>query len=279
MDLISEILQCKNKEEIDTLITTKIVEKNTTATKIEQLGFLNYGKTNCIFKGYIESKTRIKYDKLALETYGMETTDFLYEFAYFIQERKISSKSSLIHSLELFINKYFGYPNNRGDERGDVFYIKAMESTTTDEEFFEALKNNKLGYLKGLGVAQCTERGAVAQQILSLFDIESYYCIGYVDIGMTQEYHCFNIINNKNNYVLLDYSCPVATYTTDGKHTGFLPFIGVLSNEEFEEFIKTGVIRTFKEYEYIEKNKVETGKERKYMVGDFPTKQNSVPKI
>lgn len=61
-----------------------------------------------------------------------------------------------------------------------------------DEEYFEALENNKIGDLKGKGVAQCTERGAIAQQILSLFGTESYYCMVCVDLGSKQEGHCFN---------------------------------------------------------------------------------------
>ena len=45
--------------------------------------------------------------------------------------------------------------------------------------------------IKHKGAAQCTERSALAQQILSLFGTESYYCMGCVDLGDRQEGHCF----------------------------------------------------------------------------------------
>ena len=44
-------------------------------------------------------------------------------------------------------------------------------------EYFDVLDNNKIGDLKSKGAAECTERSAVAQQILSIFGIESYYCM------------------------------------------------------------------------------------------------------
>ena len=48
---------------------------------------------------------------------------------------------------------------------GQSFLVK---TTKTDSEYFDALENNKIGDLKGMGAALCTERSALAQQILSL---------------------------------------------------------------------------------------------------------------
>ena len=153
----------------------------------------------------------------------METTDFIYEFAHFIKKYKIGSKGSLIYSLEYFINHYFDFPGKV--DRETIFNDIAWQTTTTDEEFFKALSNNKIGDLKGKGAAECTERGALAQQIISIFGTEVYYCMGCVDLDGRQEAHCFNIVKRKNDYALLDYSIPITSYDEEKKPKSLYPFL------------------------------------------------------
>lgn len=275
MDLLEKIINCKTDEEADNLITEAIKNADKNSTKVEQLGFLNYGKTNHFFKGFIPLKTRIKYENLAIETYSMETTDFFYDFAHFIRKYNISTKGGLIHFLEIFINSYFGYPG--ASTRENVFFENAYKTTTTDEELFAALDSNKLGDLKGKGAAECTERGAMAQQILSLFGTETYYCMGCVDLGDKQEGHCFNIVKRKNDYALLDYSIPITSHNKNGDFKAYFPFIGILSNEEFEDFINNGTLKSFTNYEYINGNqRVPLETKRSYIIGSFEiTKDNT----
>lgn len=202
-----------------------------------------------------------------LETYGMESTDFFYDFAHFVRKYRINNKGSMIYNMEYFINQYFGYPGK--NEREIIFNDNAWNSTTTDEEYFTALKNNKLSDLKGKGAAECTERSALAQQLLSLFGIEVYYCIGCTDFGNRQECHCFNIVKRKNDYALLDYSVPVTSYNEDETINAYYPFIGNLSEEEFLDFVNNGVLKDFKNYQYIEKEKQVLDSSRKYIVGSY----------
>lgn len=266
MDLLQRILEC-NEEDIDTIIQQAIEEEDSNSDKIEKLGFLDYGKSNNLFKGFIPLNARIKYSNLSIEDYGMQTTDYMYEFAHFVKQYNINSKASLIHNLEYFINSYFGMLG-KGD-REQIFNEVAWNTTTTDEEFFAALENNKLGDLKHKGAAQCTERSALAQQILSLFGTESYYCMGCVDLGEHQEGHCFNIVKRKNDYAVLDYSCPVTSYSKEGAVKAYYPFVGTLSNEEFLEFTNNGTIKNFENYEFIEGKRTTTSGERLYVVGAF----------
>lgn len=266
MDLFQRILECKD-EEVDLIIETAINEANINSEKIDKLGFLEYGKSNNLFKGFIPLKTRIKYGDSNIEDYGMESTDFIYEFAHFIRKYKINNKSDLIYRLEYFVNNYFGLPGKI--DRETIFNDIAWQTTTTDEEYFKALKNNKLGDLKGKGAAECTERGALVQQILNIFGTESYYCMGCVDLGNRQEGHCFNIVKRKNDYALLDYSIPITSYNEDGSVKAFYPFIGILTNEEFLDFISNGTIKEFDDY-YMNGNKQEkTGTQRMYVVGKY----------
>ena len=266
MDLFQKILDCK-EEDVDSIIETAINEANANAEKVEKLGFLNYGKSYSVFKGFIPLKTRIKYANLNMEDYGMESTDFIYEFAHFIRKYKINNKSSLIHNLEYFVNSYFGLPGKI--DRETIFNEIAWQTTTTDEEYFKALENNKIGDLKGKGAAQCTERSALVQQILSVFGIESYYCMGCVDLGNRQEGHCFNIVKRKSDYALLDYNIPITSYKEDGSVNAYYPFIGLLTNEEFLDFINNGMIKSFDDYYIQDKIYKKTDTKRMYIVGKY----------
>ena len=266
MDLLQKILEC-SEEEVDSIIDSVIVDANKNATKVEKLGFLNYGKSYSVFKGFIPLKTRIKYSNLNIEDYGMESTDFIYEFAHFVRKYNINSKSALIYSLEYFVNLYFGYPG--GVDRETIFNDIAWQTTTTDEEYFAALEKNKLGDLKGKGAAECTERGALVQQILSIFGTESYYCMGCVDLGDRQEGHCFNVVKRRNDYALVDYSLPVESYNSDGSFRMYCPFVGILSNEEFLEFVNNGVIKAFDCYDIRGGKQEKKGMQRRYVVGEY----------
>ena len=280
MRLIEQVKNCTT-EEAYSLITNAITQLNETSLKVEQLGFLNGStKFTPIFKGFIPIDTRIKYSNFSVETYGMQTTDYFYEFADFIKKYNINvtSNFNIIMNLEYFINEYFGYPN-KTKRREDIFNKLAWETTKTDEEYFTALQNNKIGDLKGLGVAECTERSALAQQILSLSDIESYYCIGCVQRDERQEEHCFNIVKRKNDYALLDYSLPVTSYNKEGKINAFYPYVGVMTNDEFQEFSEKGILKRFPNYEYREGKQNLLKGERAYIVGKTTILQQEKPNI
>lgn len=274
MDLFQKILECK-EEDVDSIIETAINEANANAEKVEKLGFLDYGKSCSVFKGFIPLNTRIKYANLNIEDYGMESTDFIYEFVHFIKKYNINNKASLIHNLEYFVNSYFGFPGKI--DRETIFNDIAWQTTTTDEEYFKALENNKLGDLKGKGAAQCTERGALVQQVLSIFGTESYYCMGCIDLGDRQEGHCFNIVKRKNDYALLDYSVPIVSYKEDGSVRAYYPFVGTLTNEEFLDFVNNGVIKSFDDYYMNGRQYEKAGTKRMYVVGKYEIeKENAI---
>lgn len=267
MTLLEKISNC-SYEEVDRIISEELANANKNSIKVQQLGFLANGKANCLFKGFIPLNTRIKYESMALETYGMETTDFFYEFAHFIKKHNINSTGSLLFNIEYFINNYFGYSSK--NSRSVIFNDVAFQSTTTDEEYFQALQNNKIGDLKGKGAAQCTEKAAIAQQLLSLFGFESYYCMGCVDLNNRQEAHSFNIVKKGNGYAIVDYSLPVSSFNQDGSVKAFYPFVGEMTNEEFNEFVNSRVLKLFDSYEYHNNNqKVLINDQRKYVLGQF----------
>ena len=269
MDILNEILKC-NDEELEEIIENAIYELDKRATKVEKLGFLNAFNRITSFKGFIPFNTRIKYSNLGIEDYNMNTTDFFYEFAKMVKKKKINNKFGIVQAIEPFIIKYFGYPTHQ-ISREDIFQDKAWNSTTTDEEFFEALEKNTLGDLKGLGAAECTEMSALAEQLLSLFGIESYYLIGRVNHNGIEEDHAFNAVKRKKDYALLDYSIPCPMYNDKEEIIGYFPFIGIMSNEEFENFINNNEFKEFKEFKefyYANNQLVKIYDTRSYCVSD-----------
>ena len=266
MDLLEKIALCNNDEEVDKVVSEAIKESDENANKVPELGFVNNVNNNTAFRGFIPLKTRIRYSNFAVEDYSMETTDFIYSFAHLVKDYNINNKGTVVSALEWFINDYFGLGGKT--TREDVFNTYAWEHSTTDEEYFEMLKNNKIGDLKGSGASMCTERSAVAQQILSLFGIDTYYCMGCVEKNGKQEAHCFNVTKGKDGYILLDYSIPAAKFNENGQLTGYNPFLGRMSDSDFEEFKNNKSIKSFDDYRQVN-GKVEVTGKRSYVVGKY----------
>ena len=269
--IIIERIHEAKEEELDKIIEEEINRINQNTPKVEQLGFISILNNINIHKGFIPLNTKIKYENFAVETYSMKTTDFFYEYARFVRKYGIKTKSSVIYTLEFFINKYFGYVDPK-TPRWWVLQSKA-EQAENDDDYFEILDNCEIGDMKGKNCALCTERSAIVQQILSFLGFETYYCIGCVSHNENEEAHCFNIVKRKNDYALLDYSLPVKKYKEDETFEGYYPFSVALTNEEFLEFTETGNIKSFDEYKIVGDNKIPLMKERSYVVGKFSIKE------
>ncbi len=221
-----------------------------------------------MFRGFIPLNTRIRYETQNDSEYGMQTTDFLYEYAHYLKEKGIKTDLGFVMNLEPFINSYFG--TFVSAKRNYYFYDQHWQQTKTDQELFEAIDRNQLGDLKGKNAAMCTERSALAQQVLSLYGFESYYCIGCMEHDGKQEDHCFNVVRKKDNYMIVDYSRPVSKKDMNGNHEEYCPFFGELSKEEFEGFMNQGKIKAAREYEVDGHNKkIPLPKSRRYAVGRF----------
>ena len=271
MDLLEKVLNC-NEEEVDDIVKSSIESCNTLSDKKEILGFTGLGNTNEIHKGFINLDTRIKYASQNIEDYSMKTTDYFYEFAHFIRNNNIDNIKKLIYNLEYFINNYFGYPQE--GSREEVFNYEAMKNSKTDDEFFTAIENNQIGDLKGKGVALCTEKSALAEQILSMYGIESYYTIGCVENEKEEVPHCYNIVKRKNDYAILDYSLPVTFYKTDKKSKSYIPFIGTMTNEEFINFINGDMSKEYSDYYIKDGKKVQRDNTRTYQAKTFEIKKD-----
>lgn len=279
MDLLTLINNC-SEEEINSIVDTALKRAIEASEEGKTLGFDENMSSLSKFathKGFIHPDTRIKYSNRAAYCYSMKTTDYIYDFARYIKKMNINDRSSLVKYIENYINSYFGIIEDGIDRRDDYFTQMTFDTTTTDEELFEKIANLEIGDLKGKNVAMCTEKAAMAQNLLSLFGIEVYYCMGCVNNNGKEEAHCFNIARAKDTYRLLDYSIPVTVFSNDNA-VDYAPFQGNISLNEIEDVLMNGVNKEFASYEFIKTphgiKQMETGEIRTYNVGSMTLEQN-----
>lgn len=276
MDLIEKLNNC-SLEEVNDIIAKELEVKNEESKGIEVLGFDCLRLSIPPYRGFIPKDSRIKYSNFGVD-YSMKTQDYFYEFADYIKKKNTISKNIIVNSIEPFINQYFGFNKYNFDARDIVFNDEALQTSTTEEEYFDKLDNNEIRDLKGLGVAMCTEKAAIAQNILSLFGFDSYYCMGCFDYNGKQESHCFNIVRAKEKFALVDYSMPVPMIS-NGKVVNFSPFQGYIELGEIEDVLNSNTSKSFESYQGEKRKgdssftKVFTSEERKYIVGDLEFKQ------
>ena len=277
MDLLERINNCSD-DELTSIIDAALQSAINNSDRKERLGFTDGGAATAKIpshKGFIPPDSRIKYSNLSMNMYSMKTTDYIYEFANYVKRNKISNKGTLVKYIENFINGYFGISN--GTDMRDAYFDQiAFQTTTTDDEYFEKLENLEIGDLKGKNIAMCTERAAIAQNLLSLFGFDTYYCMGCVSNNGREESHCFNIARAKDTFMLLDYSLPVPVFE-NGRAIDYAPFQGSIGLDELEDVLVNGLNKDFPSYEYIRTpqgiKRVATGELRTYNVGSMTFEQ------
>lgn len=275
MDLLTQIITCKD-EELNEIIDKVLAVKIKESEKKERIGFIDAATTINIHRGFINPDTRIQYSKGSVFNYSMKTTNFYYEFAKYIKKIKVNNIGFLIKEIENFINYYFGVNRNDNDNRDDYLFSITLGTTIDDDEAWRKIEKLEIGSFKGKRVAMCTEKAALAQNLISLFGIESYWCMGYLNNNGKIEPHCFNIARAKNNYMLLDYSVPVAVIK-NGIINEWAPFQGKISLSELEEMLN-GKSKEYENYEYlIEENnlkKVYNNTTRTYETDNYKIEKN-----
>lgn len=263
MDLLEKINNC-SEEELKEIIDATLQDTINGASKKDYIGFptgILVTKRITPHKGFIAPEIKIHYNNYSLYNYSMKTTDYFYEFAKYVKKNSINNKSKLVRYVETFINYYFGISNGC-DVRDAYFDQTIWQDTLTEDEAFDKIDNLEIGEFRGKNIAMCTERAALAQNLLSLFGFEIYYCIGCVNHNGNEVPHCFNIARAKNKFCLLDYSLPVPVFK-DSKVVLYIPFQADIELNEINDVLFNGVNKEFPYYEWIitleGQKKMETG--------------------
>ena len=261
-DFLTEVINCKSEEEVKKLVDETLAKRIEGSEKVEELG----ARHMTAYKGFIHPDIRMRCGSSTLSTYRMSTTDYLYEYATAVWKyTTYQTPGKFADGIVPFLNWYFGITVPGEDKRDDFFCDKAFLAGVYDEKFFEAMENFTIGDLRGQGIALCMERSAVAQNILSLFGFDSFFCVGVVKNGDSYEDHAFNIVRNGNKYMLIDFSKTVPQKGLNGSII-YKPYYMEISADKIEDFMNNKVAIDLEDYEYEGPNRVVVG-ERQYIAG------------
>lgn len=180
----------------------KILEEN--AKKTKEIGNVEKSDENASHhKGFISRDTKVCYSMS--QGYYIKTTDYIREFIEYIKQNNLSPSPKEIFK---FLNEYFG-------ERPSV-------DTRIERDFKE------ISDFKKSNRAMCTERAALANNILSFLGMETWFCDGsvYNSNNNISEGHAFLIVKSESGrYKIYDPSFSI--YYNNEDH----PFIIDISEE------------------------------------------------
>ena len=216
----------------------------------------------CFYSGFIRKNSKIvyaiHYNNQGMVTnngnyYYMDSEDYLYEFCDFISKEDVSDIYDLFDYILMFLRDYFGYFKRQ--ERETMFCMLQDQNG----DYIENVIEHGISWFKGKGNAMCSEYASMAQNILSLFGIDSYIVIGYEQTEDNGEYHAYNLISFKDENedevnALIDFANFVKVLDIDFKKVGEAPFIAYLDNLD-EDFVKELVFQDkhliFSDYDYL----------------------------
>lgn len=262
MDFLQRITSCSS-DEVEQLVNERIDELNSEAIT-EDLGVFMGGVLRKPHQGFISLDSRIKFCStfgLGVESYNMNSRDYLIEFCRFLNNNHINNNNGIIRNLASYADWYFGGLQSHDDYRGD--YLTSL--CHLDEDGFpdeEDVKNISIDKLRNKGIAQCTEKAAITQNILSLFGIDSYYCCGALNVGDNSEFHSFNIVRSQDGYRILDTSRPIVGYHNEQEYFRRPYASRVLTEEEFSAVLQGEQIFECTDYEVRDGKRVDIGTRR-----------------
>ena len=175
--------------------------------------------------GYLSSfKDSFKDELISIET-GLSMVDAKIgdiKDAYYLLKEKINNiDSNNIYELSEVVldvvDEYFGGISNTNN-RLNYYY----------DNDYEESKDNKMSNLKGTGAAMCTERAALAQNLLKSLGINSCFKTSGIINNGNKEGHSYNLIEYSNKYYIFDTSIP---NVIDNRPN---PLIGEIDRDSFE---------------------------------------------
>ena len=235
-ELLEDINNCATIKEIELLAKQYIdyytdeaskynIECDTIGTDVginpnNYSGNTKYDYSLNIWSGYIPKNTRIVYGTYGLEDgisynkgnyYYLDDESYIIEFFKYIKGKEIDTVYDLIlhvfKFLKKYLEKYVNYSNR------DILHQLIYKN---DREFFKPIKEHSIRDFINNGSAECTEYGAMAENIMSLFNLDVYYLL---DVD-----HAYNLIIEDDKASILDFSKWVSCYDINYKFIGRVPY-------------------------------------------------------
>lgn len=210
-----KIEEGKTKDDIKLIVDEKLNKLYGEAPERELIGFERLGS----YKGIIREDTLIDNGDAY---YYIKDRDYLYEFVYYIYKNNITNIDSILKLVYKYIRYYFG--DSESEELRGQILNQDIENGYND-----------ISILRNKNAAMCAEKAAMAQNIFSFFDIDSWYVVGDVYSNQGSGPHAFNIVNYKDNYYIYDSTRTVPVYV-DNKIVDYQYYINQieLNTDNFE---------------------------------------------
>ena len=117
------------------------------------------------------------------------------------------------------VNTYFNGIKNINKR---MSYYKDLDDIETEDDI------TRVSTLKGEGAAMCVERAMLAQNLLKLLNIGSFYKASCIERDGKLEIHAYNLIANNDKYYIFDSSIPTE------RNSKVSPLIGEIPKEVFD---------------------------------------------
>lgn len=117
---------------------------------------------------------------------------------------------------------------------GDYSNIDERMNNYPDTDYIEdGIPIGKVSNLKGMNAAMCVERAMVAQNLLRLLGIKSFYKCSGILKNDKKEVHSYNLVEFDGKYYVFDATMPTL------KDEEISPLVAEIPQEVFEELIKS----------------------------------------
>lgn len=204
----------------------------------------------CYYKGYISKGSKMVYGVvLSLDNryahngggyYYIDGDSYIYDFCRYVRDYEICNEYELFDCILNFLNDYYGHISDIG--RDDMFKMIMVNNGRC----FEPVNEHKLSDFKGRGNAFCSEYSVMAQNILCVFDIDSYLFIGKLKNDDEVENHAFNVVNfieknsDKEISAIVDFADYVNIYDFNFEKVGISPYVAKI--DKFDDELLDGLL-------------------------------------
>lgn len=259
-----EELEQKNSDEEQNIIGYKI-DYNPTKFEISIIdGEKSFGvDLRCFYNGYITKNSKIVYgmrydfDGNASndgDYYYLDDDSYIYEFSNYIRDIEVHDEYDMLYYILEFLKYYFGTFKEVDREVMNKLIQKE------DGTYFPPIRKHELTDFKRKGNALCSEYATMAQNLMSVFGIESSIVIGNERVKNsnpaddTYESHAFNIVEinepdtNSQRAYLVDFLNSVTCYDEQYNVVEHMPFLAEI--EEYNDELIHKLINSEIKLEY-----------------------------
>ena len=248
----------KNEDELKSNVSNRILELCNKTKPINITSYLELDDCSFTHKGFINLDSKVKCSSDSDLSYSLFAVNYFYMFAKKVYESKVNNKYDLIYLLNEFLDEYFGSERNFLDIRVESLYRVAWEKAFCEESYNEKMNYLNIGNFREGNFATSVERSIMANNLLSFYGFDTYFCMGLIKEKEDVNYHSFNIVKDSDKFLIVDFTNNVV----DSKGNN-CPFIGEISNNEINGMLDTDLSKSF----------IVNNKEVNYKVGDIKIKK------